>query len=387
METYRARGKKRVDAIIAAIEASGGTVLSRPDPSSAPFVFDVRLADGAPLRIICYAFTATKYLQGGRPSDEHRFQVKYSNKFDRPHKLHVDPKNSVTLFFGVYEDGSLFVAADPAVHNPTWFSSSVEFKEADVDLARRRGWHGWERDRVAHGRRRVNADDSLVTETLHGFLPEHFLTYALFERVATGMDPGERLILVNDLGNDLRNGRGARSLIDRQAEARLPDVDRLLATLGLPIDDLLIMVAGNPRLLTAIRGGVAERHLQSALANVRGITHLKKLSLDGQPDFVFRFGRRDLRLECKLVSPHLTRGLPRVDFQKTRASKADPCSRYYASSQFELLAACMQPVTARWEFRYALTAALPPHKKCPSKITDRILVEPGWPGELVTLLS
>ena len=388
METYRVRGRRRVDAIVAAIEASGGTVIHAADAARAPFEFDIRFPEGRVHRLICYAFTANKYRQGGRPTDEHRLQVKYGSDFKRLHELHVvADKQSTTLFFGVHDDLDLFIAADPALHNPTWFSSSLEFKDADLAAAQQVGWHAWQRDRVAGGRRRANARESLVNETLHAFTPAYFLSYVRFERVAMGMDPSERLILCQDVGADLTSGRPARALVERQLAA--PDLPQheLLERFGLSIDELLDVIDKAPRLRTAVRGGVAERHLFALLKRTAGLTHVKKIDLDGEPDFSLVFKRRPVRVECKLVAPALTRDLPRVDFQKTRTSKGDRCSRYYSASQFEVLAACLHPITSVWEYRYALTSTLPPHKTCTHKISDRILVEPTWSDDLTALLT
>lgn len=383
------RGQKRVDAIAAAIEQSGGKIIRAPSPSEAPFEFEVLLPDGKPLTLICYAFTANKYGQKGRPAGEHRMQVKYGSEFDRLHNIYIDPKGTkTTLFFAVHDEEDLFIAVDPALHNPTWFSMSIEFKDEDVKDTLKTGWHGWERDRVARGRRRVLPQESLTSEALLGFTPEHFLTYARFERVATGIDTGERLILINDIGDDLRRGGGAQSILTTRLDVvkLAPAEHKLLAQFGLPIDKLLDLIAANKRLHTAVRGGVAEQHLLTLLKRTAGVTGVKKLDLDGQPDFSLQYRRLPLRIECKNVSPKLVRGVPRVDFQKTRAAKGNPCSRYYAPSQFEVLAACIYPVTQRWDFRFSLTKSLPPHSKCRGKISDRILVD-GWAEDLPSLLG
>lgn len=390
MERYPGvRGLKRVDAIAAAIERSGGKVVRAPSPSEAPFEFEVLLPDGKPLSLVCYAFTANKYGQEGRPVGEHRMQVKYGSEFDRLHDIYIDPKRAkTTLFFGVHEEEDLFIAVDPALHNPTWFSMSIEFKDEDVKAALETGWHGWERDRVARGRRRVFPQESLTSEALLAFTPEHFLTYARFERVAMGIDTGERLILINDIGDDLRRGGGAQSILTTRLDVvkLAPAEHKLLAQFGLPIDKLLDLIAANKRLHTAVRGGVAEQHLLTVLKRTPGVTGVKKLDLDGQPDFWLHYRRRPLRIECKNVSPKLVQGLPKVDFQKTRAAKGNPCSRYYAASQFEVLAACIYPVTQVWDFRFSFTKGLPSHKKCPGKISDRILVD-DWAEDLPSLLG
>jgi hypothetical protein len=391
MERYHnVHGRKRVEAIVAAVEASGGRVLSAPSADVAPFELGVQLPDGKALKLVCYAFTANKYGQGGRPEDEHRFQVKYGSDFTRLHDVYVDPKRHVvTLFFGVHEEESLFIAVDPAMHNPTWFSSSVEFKTKDVRTALKRGWHGWDRERVPSGRRRILPQESLATEALLAFTPEHFLTYVQFERVATGMDTGERLLLISNIGDDLQKGGSARSVISTRLDLVAPTSaeHKLLAQFGLPVDQVLDLIAENPRLHTAVRGGVAERHLQLFLEDTPGVSHLQKINKDGEPDFALTFHRSRIRIECKNVSPELTRGLPRVDFQKTRAAKGDPCSRYYSASQFEVLAACIYPTSGEWDFRFCLTSSLKDHKKCVGKLSDRVLVEPSWPADLPTLLT
>lgn len=390
MERYEGvHGRERVEAIAAAIEASGGQIVRTASPSVAPFEFEVLLPDGKQLKLVCYAFTANKYDQEGRPLDEHRFQVKYGSDFTRLHDIYVDPKRAkITLFFGVHDDEDLFIAVDPAMHKPTWFSRSIEFKENDVEVALKSGWHGWDRDRVATGRRRVLPQESLATEALLAFTPKHFLTYALFERIATGMETGERLLLIKNIGDDLRQGGSARKLVATRIDLVAPTSaeHKLLTQFGLPVDQILDLIAENPRLHTAVRGGVAERHLQLVLKTMRGVSDIQKINEDGKPDFAIKFLRQPLRIECKNVSPNTTRGLPRVDFQKTRAAKGNPCSRYYSADQFEVLAACIYPVTGNWDFKFCLTETLPPHKKCAGRLGDRVLVD-GWAPDLPTLLT
>src|SRR5204862_4587430 len=110
--------------------------------------------DGEALDLVLYAFTANKYGQGGRPSDEHRFQIKYGSDFKRPHPVHIDHTAAqITLMLGVHDTKDVLIAVDPAAHNPTWFSSSIEFKSPELDQALEKGWHCWERERVASGRR------------------------------------------------------------------------------------------------------------------------------------------------------------------------------------------------------------------------------------------
>ncbi len=66
--------------------------------------------------------------------------------------------------------------------------------------------------------------------------------------------------------------------------------------------------------------------------------------------------------------------IPKLDFQRTRAAKSDPCSRYYLPSDFQVVAACMHPMTEAWEFRFALTRELPEHTHCPGRVDNNIRV-------------
>jgi hypothetical protein len=87
-------------------------------------------------------------------------------------------------------------------------------------------------------------------------------------------------------------------------------------------------------------------------------------------------GSPPILIECKnTLRQTYADGRPKVDFQRTRASKGDPCSRYYAPSDFPILAACLHAVTERWEFRFALTGELPAHKTCEGRIANMVPVE------------
>ena len=388
------RGEQNVARIAAAIEASGGRVLEAPDPSEAPFLFKVTAPDGKVLDLVCYAFTANKYQnkhdKKARPLDENRFQIKYGSEFHRSHKIFIDPdRKRVTLMFGVHDDRGLFIAVDPAMHNPTWFSASVEFKDHQLEAATKEGWYGWERDRVAAGRRQVRLQEDRRTETVIAFRPEHFLTFARFERVASGGDPGERLLLSDEIAERIRAGEDPSDLLqDLPAKATKTAIKAhpLLGQLGLEPDELLGILEGSFRLLVAVRGSVAEHHLGKQLKAIRALSNVRRIDADGKPDFEVDYKKRQYRIECKNVLRRLVGKVPRVDFQKTRASKGNPCSRFYDAKQFEVLAACLHPVSQKWEFRFHPTAALPPHKKCEGRLSPRVEVK-DWEENLLRILD
>lgn len=374
-------GQANVKAIVAAVERSGGKVIVPPDPTVAPYELTVRTLHGDTVELVCYAFTANKYTQEGRPSDEHRFQIKYGSDFQSYHNLFIDPaRKKVTLFFGVHEALDLFVAVDPAMHNPTWFSRSIEFKEAFLREAIDKGWHGWERERSDSRRKQERPLMSQQTEAVCAFRPEYFLRYVAFERLATGIDPGERLLLADRIARNL--GRQPDSSVV------LPP-HPLEIELGLSAREILDVIGDAFRLKVAVRGSVAEHHLETYLRGIDGLTDVEKLDEDGQPDFRLSYRRRIFRVECKNVLRKVpANGIPRVDFQKTRATPGNKCSRYYGPEQFEVLAACVHPVTERWEYEFCATSSLPPHRECKGKLSSTVVVGgDAWSGSLLKVLD
>jgi hypothetical protein len=86
-------------------------------------------------------------------------------------------------------------------------------------------------------------------------------------------------------------------------------------------------------------------------------------------------GSKPIMIECKNVLRTTYAGrVPKLDFQRTRAAKSDPCSRYYMPSDFDIVAACLHPLTEQWEFSFALTTELPPHGSCAGRIDNNIRV-------------
>jgi hypothetical protein len=186
--------------------------------------------------LVCYAFTASKYRRAEGPPDRHRFQIKYRGDSDRCHQLYFDPRGKkTTLLFGVHLETGLFVGVDPRMHSPTWFPRSVEFKTSDLEAARAQRWHGWERERSDARRKVRRPEESLLTETVIAFQPGQFLRYVEFERLASGLDCGERCLLSDRIEKGLSRGEALRSA---------PGRHRLEMQLGLSASDILDMVVG-----------------------------------------------------------------------------------------------------------------------------------------------
>lgn len=378
MERYQVTRKGAVvEAIASALLKSGAKIISEPNPALAPFEYTVLLPDGDLVELVCYAFTANKYRQRQRPTDEHRFQVKYGTDFKRYHELYIDPLGKkVTLFFGVHLAEQLFVAVDPTAHNPTWFSKSIEFKDEHVREIKKRGWFGWERVRVKTGRRKIDlGDESFTTEAMLGFRPQHFARYIKAERTTSSLPPSERLAFVEAF----EPGKQPSNL----------DVAHVLEiAFGLSAREILDLIASQRRVLMNVRGSIAELHLHKHLRSIKKLSKVLHPDRDAPPDFEVLFQRRTYGIECKNLLRDSKRR-PKVDFQRTRAPKGNPCGRYYSPESFQVLAACMEAATGRWEFNFCPTHVLRPHEKCGGRISPNIYLDEAaeWTPDVLEALG
>ena len=228
------RRSEIVARIEQALGESGAEIRARADPTKAPFEFTVKTATGDERELVCYAFTASSYRRDGRPLERHGFRIGYGHDSDRCHQLYFDARGKkTTMLFGVHLEMSLFVGVDPRMHSPTWFPRSVEFKTSDLEAARVQRWHGWERER-SDARSNVRPEESLLTETVIAFRPDQFLRYVEFERLASGLDCGERCLLSDRIERSLSQGQALT------APRRHP----LEIQLGIPANDILDVAMG-----------------------------------------------------------------------------------------------------------------------------------------------
>lgn len=329
-----------------ALERSGARLLASSGPSRAPLFLAFEDAGGERLAICAYAFLANRKQIRNRPQDEHRLQIRYGNVNDpawrrQEHPVGFDPLGiEVTIVVGVHLEADLIIGLDPLVYDPLPIGISIFFKDAEIDQAKATGWHVWERDNVS-GVRRPTPRTALGVETMVAFAPHRFLDYLRFERSAQslGLDPPLRF-------------RAAEQAARPDHPAGLHDLERDFALSGAEILDI---IRERPRLGMAVRGGVAERHLHRALKRDSDVTRIELGQQEGPPDFFVRLRARRGRVsvECKNASPKTyADGTPKVETQKTRASKGDAKSRLYEPSQFDVVAACMYGPWRRWEFRY-----------------------------------
>jgi hypothetical protein len=147
--------------------------------------------------------------------------------------------------------------------------------------------------------------------------------------------------------------------------------------------EVLDLIASARRLKMAVRGWVAEEHLVRRLQTVPGISECVRCDEEGGPDVRLRYRTVPLTIECKnVLRQPTTENIPRLDFQRTRAAKGDPCSRYYAPGDFDVVAACLHALERAWTFRYTCTSQMDVHKKCPGKLSSNVRVDGRWTNDV-----
>ncbi len=379
--TYRVNRKNKeplLEYMLEGLRLSGCRVLHHSEPNEAPFRITFETRMGERMGIVAYAFFANSKLTKNRPSDEHRFQIKLGPDDKAMHEIWQDPYGLyTTLFLGINPEQGFFVAADPLRHSPTRFFISLEFKEENVREILSQEWHSWER--VKRDRHR----DDYPIEVLVGGTQSSFLRFVRFERAAIGLETGHRQLLADKLVDD--SVIKAEIALHASRAVRPAGVPHAMAEeFELSQVEILDLIESAPRLKMAVRGWVAEAHLERQLQVVPGVEDCVRLEEDGSADIRLRFrGSRPLHIECKnVLRKTLKDGTIRVDFQRTRSSKADPCSRFYSDNDFDLVAACLHSRTELWEFRYALTTQLDPHRTCPDKLSNLVRLDSRWTTEV-----
>ncbi len=358
------------DFLADTVARSGGTLLYASNPHRAPVYLGVQAAGDERLGLLCYPFRCNPPPIRGRALDEHRLQIRYGGEasWGGDHPLGRDLASvDVTLVLGVHLQAGILIGLDPLLYDPLPMGISVEFKEAQVTRVLQQGWHVWERVNQP-GRRRPARRALRGLETLVGLRPERLLDYARLERQATslGLDPPLRFRAALAAATAPPAAGGTRHVLEKE--------------FALSSGEILEIIATRTRLAVAVRGGVAEHHLERYLREADEVAQVRRLDLDGQPDFeVILVDGRSLQVECKNVSPvRYANGDLKVEVQKTRTSRSDPSSRLYRVDQFDVVAACLFSATGQWEFRFKATTALTTDADYQDRIAPIQRVDASW---------
>jgi hypothetical protein len=378
---YRIAGRSDVhDYLVQAVERSAGRVLFASRPDRAPVFLGVQGPGDERLGILCYPFRCNPPPIRGRAPDEHRLQIRYGGEaswFAEEHALGRDiARVDTTVVVGVHLQADLLLGLDPLRYDPLPMGISIEFRQAEVDRTRETGWHVWERATRAGRRRTSRTSEGL--ETLVAFSPERFLAYVTFERRASGLglDPPLRFRAAEVAGRAplVPFAGGGHELEEEFA---------------LTSAEILELIAQRSRLSVAVRGGVAEHHLGRHLRDDPQVASAQLIERDAEPDFDVALpdGRRVL-VECKNVSPNTyADGTPKVEVQKTRSQRDDPAGRFYRPEQFDVVAACLYPVTGRWEFRFKPSGRMARHAQFPDRLAVLHRVDETWSPTLEAALA
>jgi len=375
-EVYRVQGRSDLhDFLVHAAEASGGRVLYVSDPGRAPVYLGVQLDSDERIGMLVYPFRITRNTIRNRPDDEVRGQLRYGSEdsWKREHPVGRDIAGvDVTMILGIDLAEGVLLGLDANLWDPLPMGISFYAKEAEITQAKETGWHVWEKVNRG-GNKRAEARSPTNLETVVAFTPDRLIDYARLERRATALrlDPPLRF-----------------SAATAMADRTLPDEPQrrhvLEKQFALTSEQILDIIGGRNRLSVAVRGGVAEYHLEQQLTGAPGIASVQRLDVDAMHDFdVTLDDGTFLRVECKNASPKTSAGGAfKVEVQKTRASKGDPASRFYAADGFDVVAACLFSPTGRWEFRFGRTADMARHKDFSDRLAPIQPITDDWTDSL-----
>lgn len=378
-EIYRVQGRSDLHAfLLDAIHASGGRVLYASDPHRAPVYLGVQLDSDERIGMLVYPFRVTRNSIKNRPDDEVRGQLRYGaeESWKREHPVGRDVAGvDVTMILGIDLADGVFLGLDANLWDPLPMGISFYAKDAEIQQAKASGWHVWEKVNRG-GTKRSEPRSPTSLETVIAFTPDRLIDYARLERRATSLrlDPPLRYT-------------AAVALADKTAVAELPRRHVLEDQFALTSEQILDIIGGRNRLSVAVRGGVAEYHLEHLLETSPDIAAVERLDVDAMHDFnVILTGGRLMRVECKNASPKTSAsGSFKVEVQKTRASKGDPASRFYPVDGFDVVAACLFSPTGRWEFRYGLTSRMTRHKDFADRLAPIQTITDDWAESLSAL--
>ena len=376
-------GKADVHAfLLEAVRLGGGTVLYASDAKRAPVYLGIQDTDGNRIGLMVYPFRITRKETRNRPVDEVRGQLRYGGEESWLEENHFVARDiagvDTTLLLGVFPEGDLFLGLDPALYDPLPLGISVYAKDTQLEAVARDGWAVWERANHP-GIRRAAPRAGEGLETMVGFQPHRLLDYARFERNASalGLDAPLRYAAATDAAKELLRGG-----TDQARHA-------LEANFDLSARDILDIIQTRMRLEVAVKGGVAEHHLERLLRADPSIASVERLDQDAQPDFrVHLHDSAAVLIECKNASPErYANGDMKVEVQKTRATRDDPAGRLYRPDQFDVVAACLYSPTRNWSFRFIRTSRLERHAVHTDRLAATHRVDGRWASSLQQALG
>lgn len=165
----------------------------------------------------------------------------------------------------------------------------------------------------------------------------------------------------------------------------MEEASRQLHTLeiefGLSAAEILDVINHRNRCKIAVRGAIAEAHLKlyfERLVEAGQLERFIDFDRDGYPDYEVVYQGETLLVEVKNVRQYSGKNPDapiRVEIQRTRAPIGKPWERYYAPSEFAIVAACLWNRTRQWEYRFAAVETLPRHPQYPDRLATIVPVD------------
>jgi hypothetical protein len=379
-EVYRVQGREDLHTfLLRSVDASGGRVVYASAAGRAPVYLGVQLDSDERLGLLVYPFRVTRNKIRNRPADEVRGQLRYGSEdsWKREHPLGRDIAGvDVTMIVGVDLDDEIFLGLDATLWDPLPMGISFYAKEPEIEEAKQTGWHVWEKINRG-GTKRTEPRSPTQLETVVAFAPDRLIDYARLERRASSLrlDPPLRFAAATALAERMPDEPPRRHVLEEQ--------------FALNSEQILDIISGRNRLSVAVRGGVAEHHLEQHLRDHPAVAQLERLDVDAMHDFDIILGSGErLQIECKNASPKTTAsGEFKVEVQKTRSSKCDPASRFYPVDAFDVVAACLYSPTGRWEFLFGLTQQMRRHKDFPDRLAAVQTITEQWVTDIGNLTT
>lgn len=277
-----------------AVVASGGRVIhsSFRDECFAPIYNGAEDGTGARYGMLVYPFRATNRPIKNRPPDEHRAQIRLSDPARTREESNVIARDvagvDVTLVLIVDPEVGIIIGLVPLVYDDLPMGISVDYCDRNVAGLNDQGWAVWERDKTTGScRSRI-----VELETVVGFRPHRLLDYVPFDARASAL--GFNLALRGSLARELTSAAAGPH--------------RLEGFFGLDSHEILDIIESNFRLGVAMRGGVAERHLERVLKAEPLLASVAAIDADGQPDFkVTTTSGRAILIKCSRQVARATR--------------------------------------------------------------------------------
>ncbi len=161
--------------------------------------------------------------------------------------------------------------------------------------------------------------------------------------------------------------------------------------------EILDVIKSSNRTLIAVRGVIAQEHLRRYLETLKRkgvLSAYNAIDQDGKPDFLVVYKGREYLIECKNVQKTMRRSEVTVDFMRTRYAKTDgPQGRFYKTSEFQILAACLYNQLGIWKFKFISTDRLSLHPAYPDRLDNKVSLGPSsayyalWRDELPSALD